>query len=90
MSLPLYIVRGGTDAGGIIITIGADGKIHIKRIPGWNPELLTDLVSAVDVIGRASSIKQKGLAEAVIKEVMPLVQDQLAQNVKEGGVVFVR
>jgi hypothetical protein len=42
------------------------------------------------VIGRASSIKQKGLAEAVIKEVMPLVQEQLAQNVKEGGVVFVR
>ena len=90
MNKPLYVVGGGTDGGGYIITIGADGKIIIKRIPGWNPELLADLARAADVITSAVGLKQKGLAEGVIREVMPMIQDQLAKNVKEGGVLFVR
>ena len=84
-----YIVGGGTDAGGIVITVGSDGKIVIKRIPGWNPEALLDVSRALQVIGKAASIKEKGLAEAVIASVMPMLQKQLGEHAKEGGVVLV-
>jgi hypothetical protein len=36
----MIILFGGGDAGGIEIYIGSDGKVHFKRIPGWDPEAM--------------------------------------------------
>jgi hypothetical protein len=75
----------GTDAGGWYI--GPDGKIH--RVPGWNPEVAVDLAHAISVLREAGQIKQKGLAEAVIRDVLPQVQAQLGEQLKDGGVLVI-
>jgi len=77
---------GGSDAGGWYI--GADGKIH--RIPGWNPEAMTELTRAVEIINAAGRLKTPGLGDATIKGVMQFVQNELSTHVKEGGVLVIR
>lgn len=77
----------GTDAGGWYI--GRDGKIH--RVPGWNPETMTDLSRAVSVIREAAQFKTPGLSEAVLKAgVLDFAFKEVAAHVKEGGVLVVR
>jgi len=75
----------GTDAGGWYI--GPDGKIH--RVPGWNPEAMLDLARAVSIIRQAGQLKTPGLADATIKSVMDFAQKQIAEHVKDGGVLVV-
>ena len=83
----IYYIGGGagTDAPGWYI--GPDGKIH--RVPGWNPEAMVDLSSAIKVIRAAAQIKTPGVADAAIKSVMTYVQKELGSHVKEGGVVVI-
>ena len=78
-----FIGKIGTDAGGWYI--GPDGKIH--RVPGWNPEAMTDLGRALTVLREASQIKSKGVGEAAIKSVLGFAQKELGSYLKEGGVV---
>ena len=78
-----FIGKIGTDAGGWYI--GSDGKIH--RIPGWNPEAMTDLGRALTVLREASQIKSKGVGERAIKSVLDFAQKELGAYVKDGGVI---
>jgi hypothetical protein len=56
-----------TDAGGFIIYIGSDGKIHIKRVPPWNPETLRELQAAVTVIDQVGRIENRAVADQFLK-----------------------
>jgi hypothetical protein len=84
----IYYISSGvlTDAGGWYI--GADGKIH--RVPGWNPEAMSDLAAAVKIIGEAGRIKTPGLADAAVKGVMAFAQKELETHLKGGGVLVIR
>jgi hypothetical protein len=82
------IIGGGTDAGGWQITF-ENGKVVIKRIPGWNPEQLAELTAALSIIREATKLKTPGLAEAAAASVMEFTQKQLDQNVKGGAVLIV-
>lgn len=80
-----FIAGGGTD--GPSWYIGPDGKIH--KIPGWNPEAMTDFSHAIKVIREAGQFKTAGLREATIKSVMEFAQKEFSQYIKEGGIVII-
>lgn len=74
----------GTDAGGWYI--GPDGKIH--RVPGWNPESMTDLSRAVSVIRGAAQLKAPGLADSILKTgLLEFAFKEVGAHVKGGGVL---
>jgi hypothetical protein len=81
-----FIGQVGTDAGGWYI--GPDGKIH--RIPGWNPESMVELTSALGIIREAGQLKTPGLTEATVKGVMEFAQKEIATHLKGGGVLVIR
>jgi hypothetical protein len=78
----------GTDAGGWEITV-VNGKVVLKRIPGWNPEQLLELTAALNVIREATKLRTPGLAEEVAGSVMKFAQGQLGQHVHGEGTVIV-
>lgn len=80
-----FIGRIGSDAGGWYI--GSDGKVH--HVPGWNPEAMSELAHAVNVIRDAAQLKTPGLADSAIKGVMSFVQKELGAHLKDAGGVLV-
>jgi hypothetical protein len=63
---------GGTDGPTIVLTV-VDGKVVIKRVPGWNPEVLAEVTAAVSTFEEAGKIKSKAARtrfEAVAHEVL--------------------
>jgi hypothetical protein len=81
----IFIGGGGlTDAGGIIW----DGH-RFKKVPGWNPEAVLELGSALKVIGAAARLKTPGLAEAAAKSVTEFVNREIGAHAKEGTVVVI-
>ena len=84
----MIIILGhiGSDAG--YTYIGSDGKIH--HVPGWNPEAMVEFDAAISVMKSAAQLKAPGLAEAVVKSVLPFAQKELNTYFKgagEGGVL---
>ena len=63
----------GSDAG--YSYIGSDGKIH--HVPGWNPEAMLEFDAALATIRSASQLKAPGIADGVLKSVLPYVQAQV-------------
>jgi hypothetical protein len=51
-----------TDAGGITISI-VNGKVVIKRVPPWNPEILAEIQGAIAAFAHASKLKDQGMAQ---------------------------
>jgi len=56
-----------TDAGGFVIVVGADGKLHIKRVPPWDPETLHELQAAFTTLEHVGEIKNAAVAEQFLK-----------------------
>jgi hypothetical protein len=83
MNRIVFIGNIGTDAGGWYID--ANGKIH--RIPGWNPEQMTDLSHALTGLRALSQIKSAGVAERAFGAVRELVVKQVGEHIKEGDVL---
>jgi hypothetical protein len=80
----IIFAGGGTDAGGLIWT-----GHGFKRVPGWNPEAIAELVAAISVIRDSKNLKTPGLAEATTKSVAEFVQKELGTHFKEGGVLVI-
>jgi hypothetical protein len=74
----------GSDAGGWYW----DGH-RFKRVPGWNPEALAELGNALTLIRAAGRLKAPGVGEAAAKAVTELVQKELGDHLKEGGVLVI-
>jgi len=84
----MIIILGhiGSDAG--YTYIGPDGKIH--HVPGWNPEAMVEFDAALSVMRNAAQLKTPGLADAVVKSVLPFAQKEINTYFKgagEGGVL---
>jgi len=82
----IIIGRIGSDAG--YSYIGSDGKIH--HVPGWNPEAMLEFDAALATVRSASQLKAPGVAEGVLKSVLPYLQSQVNTYFKgagEGGVL---
>jgi len=75
----------GSDAGYWVI----DANGHIRHVEGWGIDQLAEFRNAVTIMATATQLKTPGLAEAAIKSVHGLAQSQLAEHLKEGGVVVV-
>jgi len=80
---------GGTDGGGIVLVPDGHGGFTIKRIPGWNPEAILDLVNSISVIKAASRLKTPQLADAVFKSVGNYVNQQLNEHAGGANTVIV-
>jgi len=68
-----------TDAGGFIIYIGSDGKVHVKRIPPLGPESVAELGAVFAVLESVSAIK----SAAVDNELLRVAQDVASKHVGE-------
>ena len=68
-----------TDAGGFIIYIGSDGKVHIKRVPPWNPETLAELQTAVGVLENVGHIQNRAIQDEFVK----VAQNVIAKHAGE-------
>lgn len=70
-----------TDAGGIVITI-VDGKVVIKRVPGWNPEVLAEVTAAVATFAHAGNVENRGVRrelESVAHQVLQARVEELQE-----------
>ena len=63
----ILFVSPGNDGPSIQIFVDANGKIHIVRVPGWNPEIMQEITSAVKVISLASQIENQRISEQFLK-----------------------
>lgn len=62
MSSILFVSPGVlTDAGGIQIIVDGSGHIKIVRVPGWNPEVMAEVLGAVQVLSQAARIQDAGV-----------------------------
>lgn len=79
-ALQSITIIGGTDAPGIQIVPDGHGGFVLKRLPGWDPELMRELANSLHVVSAASRLKTNGLASAVIKSVGSLIEQQLGDH----------
>jgi hypothetical protein len=62
----LFVTPGVfTDAGGFAIYFGSDGKLHVKRVPGWDPAV-RELAAAVQVLDAAATMKDAHAAQKFV------------------------
>jgi hypothetical protein len=80
----IKIIGGGGGTDGPTITI-VNGKIH--HDPGWGPEALRELATALRIVREAAHLKTPGVAEAAIHGVIGFLERELGQHLKDGGVV---
>lgn len=80
-----FVVLGhvGSDAG---YWVFRDGKwVHV---PGWQPEILREVTSALRIIAETQQFKTPGLAQTVTKGLTEFVQKQFDTRGMEGAVVI--
>lgn len=74
-----------TDAGGFIIYIGSDGKVHIKRVPPWNPETLHELQSAFGALEHVGQIQDRAVADQFVKVAQGVITKHAGELQKAVG-----
>jgi hypothetical protein len=52
-----------TDAGGFIVYMGSDGKLHVKRVPGWDPGVRAEIGAAVQILDQLHAVKDANVAQ---------------------------
>jgi hypothetical protein len=80
--LSFLIIGGETDAGGIRIVSDGKGGFKIIKVPGWNPEQMLELGSAIRVAASAARIKNPEVSRAVLNAVGKLTLSELAPALK--------
>jgi hypothetical protein len=59
----MLVFISGNDAPGIVITV-VDGKVVIKRVPGWNPEVFAEVKAAVSAFETPEASRTRRRAAA--------------------------
>ena len=85
MKIAVIIGRIGSDAGYVWI----DAQGHIHRVPGWNPEAMSEAVRGLAVIREAAQMKDAGVSQALLRTAMQSVQKELEGHVEQGSVLVV-
>lgn len=93
----LFVTAGVTnDGGGFGFYIGSDGKLHVVKVPPWDPEggglgpsPINDLVTAAHLMitaetrdGAARTNFEK-VAMELVRTALPAVEKSVAENMKE-------
>jgi hypothetical protein len=62
----------GTDAGGWVLKV-VNGKVVVVPVPGWNPQVLEEVTTAVNILAASANIKDqtikrqmKDVAEGIV------------------------
>jgi hypothetical protein len=84
----ITIISGGDGPSIQLVSDGHGGWV-LKRVPGWNPELIAELANSLTVVSAASKLKTAGLAEKLINSVGGLVETQLGEHAGGAAHVFV-
>lgn len=64
--MEIAVIGGFTDAGGFILYVGSDGKLHVRRVPPWNPETLGELKAAVGILEFAGQLRNAKVQEELV------------------------
>ena len=80
-----FLIIGGTDAPGIMIVPDGHGGWKIVKVPGWNPEQMVELGSALEVVAAASRLKHPQVSQTILNSVGKLVESEIAPAMKEAG-----
>ena len=67
------------DAGGLILYIGADGKVHVKRILPWDPDVLREIYAAVHALEGVNPVRDDKVAKPFIDAAQRVVQAHVKQ-----------
>jgi hypothetical protein len=74
-----------TDAGGFIIYIGSDGKVHIRRIPPLGPESVRELQAVFAILQYAGGIQNRAVADELVKVAQQVATPHAAELQKLVG-----
>jgi hypothetical protein len=75
--LSFVIVGAGTDAPGWKLVPDGHGGWTIVPVPGWNPEQMVELGSALRVVSAAASLKHPEVSKTILNSVGKLVASEL-------------
>jgi hypothetical protein len=87
----MLVISGqfGSDAGWSYL--GPDGQWH--HVGGWAADSISDVTSALRILGEASRLKTPGVGDSVSKSLFEFVEKELAAHLgdklTQGGVVIV-
>lgn len=73
-------VGGENDGPGYIIYVGSDGKLHIKKVPGWDPGVRLQFDAAVSILQHAALAKDAKIEQKLIASAEKLM-NPIAQQV---------
>lgn len=55
-----------TDAGGFIIYIGSDGKLHVKKVPPMGPETVAELTAVFSILEGAGQLRNQKVQQELL------------------------
>jgi hypothetical protein len=87
-----FVIVGGTDAPGIMLVPDGKGGFKIVKVPGWNPEQMAELGSALSVVAAAARLKNPEVSRNVLNTVGKLVAEELTptlQRSEQGHTVVI-
>jgi hypothetical protein len=67
------------DGGGFIIYPGHDGKLHIKRVPPWDPEVMGQLNLAASLVVHAERVADANIATEMRRLAQAVLNSQSRQ-----------
>jgi hypothetical protein len=72
----IFVVGGANDAPGFKIVV-VNGHVKVVPVPGWGPEQMRELASALKIAGAAGSIKQPEASSAIMTAAANLAISQI-------------
>jgi len=75
--LTVFVVGGGTDAPGFKIVPDGKGGWKIVPVPGWNPEQMIELASALRVSAAAGRLKSPQVSRTILNSAMKHTVNEL-------------
>jgi hypothetical protein len=75
--LTIFVVGGGTDAPGFKIVPDGKGGFKIVPVPGWNPEQMRELSSALRAVAVAGRIKHSKTSRAILNNATKLAASEI-------------
>ncbi len=86
----IFIGQEGSDAGGFRIVPDGKGGWKIEKVPGWNPEGMSEVGAALQVLGRAAVLKNARVSKSILKSAANLANEELeAGGVKAATIVVI-
>jgi hypothetical protein len=70
------------------IVVDGNGRVHVVRVPGWNPEVMAEITGAVQVIAQSSRIKDPAIQKQFVQFGESIIQarsKEIAQYVQQAG-----